>query len=92
MHQQQTLKLKGKRVRFYSKVDLINELEKEKREGRAGRIALALLRMDLLILDELAEPGVTQCKCLQACCIGQWRQRPPGIGNSGDQDRDVHCS
>jgi IstB-like ATP binding protein len=30
-----------------------NELEKEKREGKAGRIALALMRMDLVILDEL---------------------------------------
>ena len=44
---------KGKRVRFYCTVDLVNELEKEKREGKAGRIALALMRMDLVILDEL---------------------------------------
>ena len=44
---------KGKRVRFYSTVDLVNELEKEKREGKAGRIAQALLRLDLVILDEL---------------------------------------
>ena len=44
---------KGKRVRFYSTVDLVNELEKEKREGKAGRIALALMRMDLVIVDEL---------------------------------------
>jgi DNA replication protein DnaC len=44
---------KGKRVRFYSTVDLVNELEKEKREGKAGRIAVALMRMDMVILDEL---------------------------------------
>lgn len=44
---------KGKRVRFYSTVDLVNALEKEKREGKAGRIALSLMRMDLVILDEL---------------------------------------
>ena len=44
---------KGKRVRFYSTVDLVNELEKEKREGKPGRIAVALMRMDLVILDEL---------------------------------------
>ena len=44
---------KGKRVRFYSTVDLVNELEKEKREGKPGRIAQALLRLDLVILDEL---------------------------------------
>ena len=44
---------KDKRVRFYSTVDLVNALEKEKREGKAGRIALSLMRMDLVILDEL---------------------------------------
>lgn len=43
----------GKRVRFYSTVDLVNALEREKREGKAGRIALSLMRMDLVILDEL---------------------------------------
>ena len=44
---------KGKRVRFYSTVDLVNSLEREKRDGKAGRIAQSLLRMDLVILDEL---------------------------------------
>jgi DNA replication protein DnaC len=44
---------KGKRVRFFSTVDLVNVLEKEKRDGKAGRMALSLLRMDLVILDEL---------------------------------------
>ena len=43
----------GKRVRFYSTVDLVNVLEKEKRDGKAGRMALSLMRMDLVILDEL---------------------------------------
>jgi DNA replication protein DnaC len=42
-----------KRVRFYSTVDLVNVLEREKRDGKAGRLALSLLRMDLVILDEL---------------------------------------
>ena len=45
--------LQGKRVRFYSTVDLVNVLEREKRDGKAGRIALSLMRMDLVILDEL---------------------------------------
>jgi DNA replication protein DnaC len=45
--------MRGKRVRFYSTVDLVNALEKEKRDGHAGRIARGLLRMDLVILDEL---------------------------------------
>ena len=43
----------GKRVRFYSTVDLVNALEQEKTQGKAGRIALSLMRMDLVILDEL---------------------------------------
>jgi DNA replication protein DnaC len=54
--------LQGKRVRFYSTVDLVNILEREKRDGKAGRIALSLMRMDLVILDELgylpfSQPG-----------------------------------
>ena len=43
----------GKRVRFYSTVDLVNALEQEKAQGKAGRIAMSLVRMDLVILDEL---------------------------------------
>ena len=43
----------GKRVRFYSTVDLVNALEQEKAQGKAGRIATSLLRMDLVVLDEL---------------------------------------
>ncbi len=43
----------GKRVRFYSTVDLVNALEREKAEGRVGRIALTLMHIDLVILDEL---------------------------------------
>jgi DNA replication protein DnaC len=43
----------SKRVRFYSTVDLVNTLEQEKAQGNAGRIEASLLRMDLVILDEL---------------------------------------
>ncbi|MDQ3056899.1 MAG: ATP-binding protein, partial [Pseudomonadota bacterium] len=43
----------GKRVRFYSTVDLVNALEQEKSQGKAGRIAASLMRLDLVILDEL---------------------------------------
>lgn len=42
-----------KRVRFYSTVDLVNALEQEKAKGKAGGICLGLMRMDLVILDEL---------------------------------------
>ena len=44
---------KAKRVRFYSTVDLVNLLEQEKAAGKAGKLAFALMRMDLVILDEL---------------------------------------
>ena len=43
----------GRRVRFYSTVDLVNALEQEKAAGKSGRLALSLLNVDLLILDEL---------------------------------------
>lgn len=43
----------GKKVRFYSTVDLVNALEQEKAQGKAGRLALSLSRMDLVVLDEL---------------------------------------
>jgi DNA replication protein DnaC len=43
----------GKRVRFYSTVDLVNALEQEKAQGKAGRIAMSLMRLELVVLDEL---------------------------------------
>ena len=43
----------GKRVRFYSTVDLVNALEREKQENKAGRLAASMLRLDAVILDEL---------------------------------------
>ena len=43
----------GNRVRFYSTIDLVNLLEQEKAQNKAGRIAASLLRMDLVVLDEL---------------------------------------
>lgn len=43
----------SKRVRFYSTVDLANMLEQEKAVGKQGRLALRLMQMDLVILDEL---------------------------------------
>lgn len=42
-----------RRVRFFSAVDLVNRLEAELREGRAGRLAEQLCRVDLVIIDEL---------------------------------------
>lgn len=43
----------GKRVRFYSTVELVNTLEREKAAGKQGRLALSLTQVDLVILDEL---------------------------------------
>jgi len=43
----------GKRVRFYSTVELVNTLEQEKAAGKAGRLAHQLIHLDLVILDEL---------------------------------------
>ena len=43
----------GKRVRFYNAVDLVNQLEREKLNGKAGNLAKQLSLLDALILDEL---------------------------------------
>jgi len=42
-----------KKVRFFSTVELVNALGKEKAQGKAGQIAERLVRNDLVILDEL---------------------------------------
>ncbi len=43
----------GTAVTFFSTVELVNALEQEKAQGRAGQIAERLARSDLVILDEL---------------------------------------
>jgi DNA replication protein DnaC len=43
----------GKRVRFYNAVDLVNQLDKEKQQGKAGTLAKQLSVMDAVIMDEL---------------------------------------
>ena len=43
----------NKKVRFFSAIDLANSLEQEKSAGKQGRLALRLLQVDLVILDEL---------------------------------------
>jgi len=42
-----------RRVRFLSTVELVNALEKEKLDGKQGRLANRLMHVDLVILDEL---------------------------------------
>ena len=41
------------RVRFLSTIELVNQLEQEKLNGKQGRIANRLMHADLVILDEL---------------------------------------
>jgi DNA replication protein DnaC len=43
----------GKRVRFFNAVDLVNQLEREKQQGRTGNLAKQLVQIDAVILDEL---------------------------------------
>ena len=43
----------GRRARFATVIDLVNRLEDEARAGKAGRLAEQLMRLDLLVLDEL---------------------------------------
>jgi DNA replication protein DnaC len=45
--------LQNKRARFYSVVDLVNQLDAEKRVGRSGNLANRLLNQDAIVLDEL---------------------------------------
>ena len=42
-----------KRVRFYSVVDLVNQLELEKSAGKQGRLAQRLAHTNVVVLDEL---------------------------------------
>jgi DNA replication protein DnaC len=58
-------------VRFYSTVDLVNALEQEKAQGRAGRIAMSLVHMDLVVLDELGylpRSARPVAPCCSTCC------------------------
>jgi DNA replication protein DnaC len=43
----------GARGRFFNTVDLVNRLEAEARNGRQGRLADYLTRLDFVVLDEL---------------------------------------
>ena len=43
----------GKRGRFYSVIDLVNQLEQEKEKGKSGALASRLARVDFVVLDEL---------------------------------------
>ena len=43
----------GRKSRFFGVIDLVNQLELEKHQGRAGSLANRLTHVDLVVLDEL---------------------------------------
>ena len=43
----------GARTRYFNTTDLVNRLEAESRQGRAGKLAEQMARHDLVVLDEL---------------------------------------
>jgi DNA replication protein DnaC len=43
----------GRRVRFFTTIELVNALEQEKAQGKPGQLAHRLMYTDLVILDEL---------------------------------------
>lgn len=49
----EAIRTHGRRVRFFSTVELVNQLELEKATGRAGQLANRLMHVDLVVLDEL---------------------------------------
>ena len=56
----EAIRLHGKRVRFFSTVDLVNTLEMEKTQNKSGQMAHRLMYVDLVILDELGYLPFTQ--------------------------------
>jgi len=44
---------KGHKVKFWNLIDLVNELEKEKEEGKAGNMVQKMSKFSMMILDEL---------------------------------------
>lgn len=56
----EAIRVHGKRVRFFSTVELVNALEVEKAQGKAGQIAQKLMYVDLVILDEMGYLPFTQ--------------------------------
>src|SRR5918994_2747325 len=49
----EAIRHQGKRVRFFSTIELVNALEQEKAIGKQGQLAYRLMYVDLVILDEM---------------------------------------
>lgn len=56
----QAVRAKGKRVRFFSTVELVNALELEKSQSKHGQLAHRLMYVDLVVLDEMGYLPFTQ--------------------------------
>ena len=56
----EAIRVHGKRVRFFSTVELVNALELEKAQNKAGQLAHRLMYVDLVILDEMGYLPFTQ--------------------------------
>lgn len=56
----EAIRVHGKRVRFFSTVELVNALEQEKTQNKAGQMAHRLMYVDLVILDEMGYLPFTQ--------------------------------
>ena len=56
----EAIRVHGKRVRFFSTVELVNALELEKAQNKAGQLAHRLMYADLVVLDEMGYLPFTQ--------------------------------
>lgn len=56
----EAIRTHGKRVRFFSTVELVNALELEKSQGKPGQLAHKLMYVDLVVLDEMGYLPFTQ--------------------------------
>jgi hypothetical protein len=70
---------KGKRVRFYSTIELVNVLERENRDGKAGRCCAWIwsfwMNSDI---SPLARPAATCCSiCSRSCTNTPASSLPP---------------
>jgi DNA replication protein DnaC len=63
------------RGRFYNAVDLVNRLETETRNGRQGRLAEHLTRMDFIVLDELGYLRTHLRHCHYQSCVWRMAER-----------------
>lgn len=63
----------GRRGRFFSVIDLVNQLEQEHRDGNDGKLTRQLTRLDFVVLDELgylpfSQAGAARLFHLVNCC------------------------